>query len=189
MAIYGGPDKGNGMPSGGSTPSSARRSTKPKNDKPAGSVRRIAGAVMTGLVLIALPMMHANTLMHRTMQMTFPDYDVDYRASWPRPLGGVSASGVRVLPFGDAEPDEVFAFDRVTLKIPFFQYYRSMFKFVGMLNDIDRIEMVFEGGHGSMTLPLVPEMSVFGNVSLSPFEAEGCAEDGTWIDSEFEGMG
>ncbi len=189
MAIYGGPDNGNGSSSGGSRRSSAKRSTTPKDGKPAGSVRRIAGTVMTVVVLIAVPMLHANMLMHRTMQMTFPDYEVDYRASWPRPLGGVSASGVRVLPFGDDEPDEVFMFDTVTLKIPFFQYFRSMFKFFGMINGIDRIEMVFEGGRGSMTMPLVPEMSLFGNVSLSPFEAEGCVVDGNWIDSEFDEMG
>lgn len=190
MAIYGGPGKSNGSAQGAARAQPPLRGEKQKkSDKPSGSVGRIVGAVFTGLVLIALPMIHANTLMYRTMRMTFPDYDVDYRSSWPRLLGGVSATGVRVLPFGDDEPDEVFAFDRVTLKIPFFQYYRSMFKFVGMLNGIDRIEMVFEGGHGSMTLPLVPEMSVFGNVSLSPFEAEGCTEDGAWIDSEFEGMG
>ena len=157
--------------------------------KPGSSVWRILGAVGAGVALIALPILHANNLMERTIRATFPGYEVAWRSTWPRLLGGASASDVVVQPFGDEEPDEEFRFARVTLKVPFFQYYKSLVKRWNGHREIDDVEMVFEGGHGSMTMPLLPEASVFGNVSLSPFEAEGCLQDAAWIDSEFADMG
>ncbi len=157
--------------------------------KPGSSVWRILGAVGAGVALIALPILHANNLMERTIRATFPEYEVAWRSTWPRLLGGASASDVVVQPFGDEEPDEEFRFRRVTLKVPFFQYYKSLVKRWNGHKEIDDVEMVFEGGHGSMTMPLLPEASAFGNVSLSPFEAEGCMQDAAWIDSEFADMG
>lgn len=167
----------------------AARAAQGKNAKPTSSILRIVSALATGIALIVLPMMHANLLMERTIRATFPGYDVDYRATWPRILGGATASDVRVLPFGDDEPDEVYRFEHVTLKIPFFQFYRSMFKRWNLLGGIDDVEMVFEGGHGPMHMPLLDQAAGFGNASLTPFEAEGCLEDNSWIDDEFAGMG
>lgn len=179
MAIYGG---------GGST--SAHRATKDKKPaKQGSSLWRILSAAGTGLLLIFLPMFHANMLMDRTIRAIFPDYEVEYRSTWPRILGGATASDIKVLAFGDDSGEEVFRFDKVTLKIPFLQYYGSMIKRWNMLGGIDDVEMVLEGGRGTMQMPLLPEAELFGNVSLSPFEAEGCLQDGAWVDDEFAGMG
>ena len=166
-------------------PNSGSRATA----KQGSSVWRILGAVGAGVALIALPIVHANGLMERTIRATFPEYEVAWRSTWPRLLGGASASDVVVRPFGDEEPDEEFRFERVTLKVPFFQYYKSLVKRWNGHREIDDVEMVFEGGRGSMTMPLLPEAAVFGNVSLSPFEAEGCLQDSVWVDVEFADMG
>ncbi len=179
MAIYG----------GGSAGSTSRRTKEGKPAKGGSSLWRILGAVGTGVALIVLPMAHSNVLMGRTIRATFPDYDVDYRSTWPRLLGGASARDVRVLPFGDEAPDEVYTFKRVTLKVPFFQFYRGMFKLGNPTGGIDDVEMVLEGGFGPMSLPLLYEAGLFGNASLSLFEAEGCLRDHYWADDELAGMG
>ncbi len=161
-----------------------------KADKPGISIWRILGAVVCVIILVVWWISQANFVTGRSLLLAFPGWDVSYKSCWPNPLGGAWISDVTLIPLED-DDEEVFHFDRLKVDVPMMQYYRSGFsrKLGAMLNSIKDIELTFSGGHGVMTIPFTSEMMVFGNTSASPFEAEGCAEDGAWTDSELTDMG
>ncbi len=161
-----------------------------KTDKPGVSLWRIIGAVLALVVLIAHLLIHANFVTGRSLLLAFPGWEVTYKRCWPNPFGGAWVSDVTLIPLED-DDEEVFHFDHLTIDVPMIQYYRSGFsrKRGAILKSIKDIRLEFSGGHGAMTIPFTTELMVFGNASASPFEAEGCAEDGAWKDSELTDMG
>ncbi|MBL0162275.1 MAG: hypothetical protein IPP82_01150 [Xanthomonadales bacterium] len=161
-----------------------------KADKPGISLWRIIGAVLALVVLIAHLLIHANFVTGRSLLLAFPGWEVTYKRCWPNPFGGAWVSDVTLMPL-EGDDEEVFHFDHLTVDVPMMQYYRSSFsrKRGAMLKSIKDISLEFSGGHGAMSIPFTTELMVFGNASASPFEAEGCAEDGAWKDSELAEMG
>ncbi len=160
-----------------------------KAEKPGISIWRIIGAIFSVIILVVWWVGHANFVTGRSLLLAFPGWDVSYKSCWPNPFGGAWVSDVTLVPFED-DDEEVFHFDHLKVDVPMMQYYRSGFsrKTTAMLKSIKDIRLEFSGGHGVMTTPFTTEMMVFGNASASPFEAEGCIEDGAWMDSEFADM-
>ena len=160
-----------------------------KVEKSGVSIWRIIGAVISVIILVVWWVGHANFVTGRSLLLAFPGWDVSYKSCWPNPFGGTWVSDVTLIPFED-DDKEVFHFDHLKVDVPMMQYYRSGFsrKSSALLKSIKDIRLEFSGGHGVMTTPFTTEMMVFGNASASPFEAEGCAEDGDWIGSEFADM-
>lgn len=155
----------------------------------AGSLKRILGAVGTVALLVIYPMFHANSVMEHALHNAFPGWEVTYKSTWPRVLGGASASDVTLQPFGDQDGQETFHFERVTIAIPFVEYYWSLTKGRKFLSAIHSVDMTFEGGTGNLMTPFSEGLDLTGNASLSVFDAEGCADDHTWIDDELPDMG
>ena len=154
-----------------------------------GSLKRVVGAVGTLILLIVYPMFHANTVIEHALHNAFPGWEVTYKRVWPRLLGGVSASDLTLLPYGAENDEESYHFERVTIGIPFFQYYWSLTKGRKFLHAIKAVEMTFEGGRGRMATEFSEGLDLVGNTSLSLFEAEGCADDHWWADDELQEMG
>jgi hypothetical protein len=153
-----------------------------------GPLRRILYGVV---LVVGLPLsMHyqADMLMSRALSFTFPGWIGTYKSAWPRLGGGVSVKDVTIV-----APDrgDALHFERVRLEVPFFQYYWSALKpwRDKDYKSISDFRLVFEGGKGDLTWPLSHEMALFGNASASPFEAEGCAQDGVWLGDELPDMG
>ena len=155
----------------------------------AGSLKRVLGAVGTVALLVVYLFFHANSVMEHALHNAFPGWEVTYRNAWPRVLGGASASDVTLQPFGDQDGQETFHFDRVTIAIPFLEYYWSLTKGRKFLSAIHSVDMTFEGGTGNLMTPFSEGLDLIGNASLSVFDAEGCADDHTWIDDELPAMG
>lgn len=153
-----------------------------------GPIRRI----FTWLILIVgLPLsLHwsADRMMNRALGFTFPGWLGTYESAWPRIGGGVTIKNLTLV-----APDrsDAFHFERVRLEIPFFQYYWHALKPWRDRNykSISDIRLVFEGGKGDLTWPFAHGMAMFGNVSASPFEADGCVQDSAWISEELGEMG
>jgi len=156
---------------------------------PGTSWKRILGAVGTIALLIVYPMIHANTVMHHALQNAFPGWEITYKSTWPRILGGVSAREVSLHPYGEQEGEETYQFDRVTIAVPFVQYYWSLTKGRKFLHAINTVNMKFEGGRGNMMTGFSEGLDFVGTASLSPFEALGCLEDDWWNDEELVSMG
>lgn len=161
-----------------------------KADKPGVSIWRIIGAVVGIVFLVVGWLAHANFVTGRSLLLAFPGWEVTYKSCWPKPFGGAWVSDVTLTPDEDDE-EEVYHFDHLTIDVPLMQYYGAGFsrKPGALLKSIKDITLEFSGGHGVMATPFTPEMVVFGNASASPFEAEGCAEDGIWMSSELSEMG
>lgn len=161
-----------------------------KADKPATSIWRILAGVIGISTLIIYLFMHANFVTGRSLLLAFPGWEVTYRSCWPNPFGGAWVSDVTLMPF-EGDEEDAFHFDKLTVDVPLFQYYRGGFKkkLTDRLDAIKEIHLEFSGGKGSMTWPMSNELFLFGNASASPFEAEGCLEDGVWFTDEFEDMG
>lgn len=153
------------------------------------SLKRILGAVGIVVLFVGYAMFHAHTVAEHALYNAFPGWEVTYKRVWPRVLGGVSASDLTLLPYGAENAEESFHFDRVTIDIPFFQYYWSLTKGRKFLRAIKAVEMQFEGGRGQMATEFSEGLDLIGNTSLSLFEAEGCAQDHWWVDDELEEMG
>ncbi len=132
----------------------------------------------------------ADAVAHRSVSLAFPNWDIYYGSIWLRPGGGAWISDVDMVPLNGDEED-IYHFDKVAVEIPFFQFYRSAWDW-DLLDRMPRIKDVtlhLEGGSGPMQWPFSREMALFGNASASPFEANGCAEDGSFTADEFPAMG
>ena len=164
---------------------------KPKQAEKTGvSIWRIVGAVFTIVVLISYLMYHASFVTGRSMLLAFPGWETTYRACWPNPFGGAWVSDVTLMPV-EGDEEDAFHFDHLTVDVPFFQFYRAGFakKTRDRLKAISDIRLEFSGGHGSLAWPFSSELFFFGTASASPFEAEGCVEDGAWWSDELTEMG
>ena len=124
------------------------------------------------------------------MLLAFPGWEVTYRSAWPLLSGGAVARDVTLIP-PDGEDAGSFKFASVRVSVPFFDYYRSGFSRGrgALLNAINDVHLEFTDGHGDLTYPFSRELRLFGNVSAAPFEAEGCADDATWVEAELGDMG
>ncbi|HET9031405.1 MAG TPA: hypothetical protein VFN25_00730 [Dokdonella sp.] len=132
----------------------------------------------------------ADLIAHRSIGLAFPDWNIYYGSISIRPLGGAWVSDVLLVPI-DGDKEESYHFDNVSVEIPIFQFFRSAWDFdlLERIPAVKEVTLRFEGGSGAMGWPFSPELSVFGTASASPFEAEGCAEDGSWNSDELPGMG
>lgn len=154
------------------------------------SLRMMLSAIVTFVILIGLAMYHANFLLGRSLLFAFPGWETTYHGAWPQPFGGVSASDVTLIPPMGRQAG-TFHFDHVSLDVPFWEYYRSVFsrKQSAMVEPIDNLHFEFTGGHGDLFMALTGETALFGNLSAAPFEAEGCADDNVWVTSDLKAMG
>ena len=164
---------------------------KPKQAEKTGvSIWRILGAVFSIVLLISYLMYHASFVTGRSLLLAFPGWETTYRACWPNPFGGAWVSDVTLMPI-EGDEEDAFHFDHLSVDVPFFQFYRAGFakKTRDRLKAISDIRLEFSGGHGSMAWPFSSELFFFGTASASPFEAEGCLEDGAWWSDELTEMG
>lgn len=153
------------------------------------SLRNILAALGTLLLFIGYITYHANFVLGRTLTLAFPNWDVSYRSGWPNPLGGAFAKDVEMVAMDGS--GETFHFDRVSVHIPFFQYYRSAFstKRGALIRSVHDFRIELRDGHGDVGMPIVDSLALFGNVDAAPFDAEGCLQDQTWTEDELQAMG
>ena len=132
----------------------------------------------------------AGQVADRAVSLAFPNWEVYYGSIWLRPTGGAWIRDVDMVPL-NGDDGEAYHFDKIAVEIPFAQFYRSAWNsdFLNTMRQIKDVTLRMEGGSGEMSWPFTRALSVFGNASASPFEAEGCAEDGAWTADEFPGMG
>ncbi len=151
------------------------------------SLKRIMSVLLPILALIGWMVMHSNFLMGRALWLAFPDIESTYKGAWPTFTGSIVASDVTVYPFGD--PDDALHFDRVRVEIPMFQWYISAFyKRSNAIKPISRLRVVLDGARSEGDVGFTSQLLAFGDASASPFEAEGCAEDGMWLRNELYQM-
>lgn len=152
--------------------------------------RFIFFSILSIIISIWLFNHQAGQIVDRTVSLAFPNWEVYYGSIWLRPSGGAWVSDVDMVPL-NGDDGESYHFDKIAVEIPFTQFYRSAWD-SDLLNRMPQIKDVtlrMEGGSGEMSWPFTRALSVFGNASASPFEAEGCAEDGAWAADEFPAMG
>lgn len=157
---------------------------------PAGGVspKRILAVLLPILGLIGYMVMHSNFLVGRALWLAFPGIESTYKGAWPTFTGTIIAYDVTVYPFAD--PDDALHFDRVRVDFPMFQWYMSAFyKRSGALKPIRSVRLVFDNAKSDGDVGFTGQLLAFGDASASPFEAEGCAEDGLWIRPELFDMG
>jgi len=161
-----------------------------KEEKQGTSILRILGVVLFIVVGAVLIFWHANFVTGRSLLLAFPGWEVTYKGCWPNPFGGAWVSDVTLMPYEDY-PDEVFHFDSLYVDVPFMQFYSTFFpkKLKWLRSEIKDISLEFSGGRGTLAEPFTWEMAAFGNVSASPFEADGCMEDAIWVSEEMAEMG
>ena len=161
-----------------------------KEEKQGTSILRILGVVLFIVVGAVLIFWHANFVTGRSLLLAFPGWEVTYKGCWPNPFGGAWVSDVTLMPY-EEYPDEVFHFDSLYVDVPFMQFYSTFFpkKLKWLRSEIKDISLEFSGGRGTLAEPFTWEMAAFGNVSASPFEADGCMEDAIWVSEEMAEMG
>lgn len=154
------------------------------------SIKRVLGALFFIVVFSVWITYHANFVLGRSLIIAFPGWEVTYKSAWPRLFGGATARDVTIQPVDGGQLGS-YHFERVRVEVPFWQYYMSAFsrRRGALLKSVKDIRLVFEDGKGEMALPFVHGMAAMGNVSAAPFEAEGCADDSAWVDSELRDMG
>jgi hypothetical protein len=160
------------------------------SEKRGGSKRKIIAVILAVIGGWWCCSIQANLVAHRSVALAFPDWDIYYGNISIRPWGGAWISDVDMIPLNGNE-EESYHFDKVSVEIPFLQFYRSAYAY-DLLERIPAVKDVtlhLEGGSGSMAWPFSRELSLFGTTSASPFEAEGCAEDGSWNSDELPAMG
>jgi hypothetical protein len=160
------------------------------SEKRSGSVRKILTLILATVGGWWCCSIQANLVAHRSVALAFPDWDIYYGNISIRPWGGAWISDVDMIPLNGNE-EESYHFEKVSVEIPFFQFYRSAFAYdlLQRIPAVKEVTLHLEGGSGSMAWPFSRELSLFGTTSASPFEAEGCAEDGSWNTDELPGMG
>lgn len=154
------------------------------------SLKQILVAILAVILGWVCCSRQATLVAHRSVSLAFPDWEIYYGSIWIRPGGGAWISDVDMVPLNGDE-EESYHFDKVAVEIPFFQFYRSAYAYdlLGRIPAVKDVTLRLEGGRGSMAWPFSRELSLFGTTSASPFEAEGCAEDGAWNSDELPGMG
>jgi hypothetical protein len=144
---------------------------------------------------------HSNFMVGRALLLAFPEWDVEYRGAIPHFTGRVVAARVVMIPPWGERADAV-SFDRVTVDVPAWQWYRSAFS--GLLRSasktvrlargdrqdaIRNVAIVLENGRGIGGIGYSRELALVGLFSASPFEAEGCMEDSHWTRDELGQLG
>lgn len=156
----------------------------------AGTVTRV-GIVLVGIIATAfLILQQVNFLMGRGLLVAFgPDTESTYRRAWFDWRGNVTAQDV-VLYLGEGE-DAQIRFARVRLETPgWFWFVRNAFDRRVKVAQLDRLHLTLEGLESEVGIdPTLGDLGPIGALSASPFEAEGCAQDGMWTRAEIADMG
>lgn len=162
--------------------------------KPSGGTGRLVKFV-GGLVLFlgagaALLLMQVNFLVGRGLLVAFGDIESTYRGAWVTWDGDASAKDVVLYPWGQGRDDLAVRFDRVEVETPGWIWLLRNAYSKRSHAEADRLHVRLTGVVSGEGLdPSFGDLGVFGAASASPFEAEGCSEDGMWLREELVAMG
>ena len=154
------------------------------------SLMRILG-VLGPIVLIVFLVLHqANFLLGRSLLIAFGDNESTYSNAWFEWDGDIVAKNVSIHPSGE-EDDLTIRFESVHLETPgWFWFVRNTFDRKLARAKLDRIHVTLRGGATTNPYdPTLGDLGPFSLISASPFEAEGCMEDGYWLREELVEMG
>jgi len=164
--------------------------------------RMTVWSVVGFVVLMTILLIHhSNFIVGRALLLAFPDWDVEYRGALPYLNGTVVAQKVVMIP-PSGEIEDAVTFDELRVDVPMWQWYRSAFgqlvnkafkrNVAGRNSNVKAIRDVrleLTGGRGIGGMPYTFELGMVGLFSASPFEAEGCPNDGLWSRDELAELG
>jgi len=162
--------------------------------KPSGETGRLVKFV-GGLVVFlgasaALLLMQVNFLVGRGLLVAFGDIESTYRGAWVTWDGNVGAKDVVLYPWGQERDELTVRFDRVEVETPGWIWLLRSAYSKRSRAEMDRLHARLTGVVSNEGLdPSFGDLGVFGAASASPFEAEGCSEDGMWLREELAAMG
>lgn len=154
------------------------------------SPMRILGVIGPIVLIAFLVLQQANFLLGRSLLIAFGDNESTYGSAWFEWDGDIVAKDVSIHPSG-AEDDLTIRFEGVHLETPgWFWFVRNTFDRKLKRARLDRIHVTLRGGTTTNPYdPTLGDLGPFSLVSASPFEAEGCMEDGYWLRDELVEMG
>jgi hypothetical protein len=152
------------------------------------SLGRILGAVIPIAALGFLLFQQVNFLAGRSLLVAFGDIESTYRAAWFELDGDVVAKDVALYPYG---PEAAVRFERMQLETPgWFWLLRNLFDRKLAHAHLERVHLTLTGLSSEAGMdPTLGDLGPIGAVSASPFEAEGCMQDGMWLREELGEMG
>lgn len=155
------------------------------------SLMRIGGVVVPIAIAVFLVFNQANFLMGRALLIAFGHTESTYKSATLQWNGDVVAKDVVIHPF-DVEQEEVaIRFERAHLETPgWFWFLRNAFDRKLKRAHLDRLHLTLTGAQSAAGMePSLGDLGPVGATSASPFEAEGCLQDGMWIREELVEMG
>ncbi len=154
------------------------------------TVLRVGIVLVSVIAAVFLVLQQANFLMGRSLLVAFgADTESTYRRAWFDWSGNVTAQDV-VLYLGDGG-DAQIRFASVRLDTPgWFWFARNTFDRRVRVAKLDRLHLTLRGLDSDAGIdPTLGDLGPIGASSASPFEAEGCAQDGMWTRVELADMG
>jgi hypothetical protein len=165
--------------------------TKSASTPLTGSLMRIGGVVVPIVIAVFLVFNQANFLMGRALLIAFGHTETTYKSASLQWNGDVVAKDVVIHPFDVEEEDVAIRFEHVHLETPgWFWFLRNTFDRKLKRAQLDRLHLTLTGGQSNAGFePSLGDLGPVGAVSASPFEAEGCSQDGMWLREELVEMG
>ena len=153
------------------------------------------GAISPSVLLFAISLIAAvvwyvmsvtNQVVSAMLNEAFPALHSTHQAAWPNMIGGITASNISVG--YDSEIALIARKINISLSPADWAQVLVTRKSASRIRQIDAFEFeildVDSNGWAGFD-----GFGLFGDTSASPFEAEGCAQDVTWLGEELEQMG
>ncbi len=154
------------------------------------SLSRIFGVLIPIVIALFLVSQQANFLVGRSLLIAFGDTESTYKSAWLEWDGDVVAKELVIYPYELGE-EAAIRFAQVHVETPgWFWFLRNTFDRKLRRAKLDRIHLTLTGGVSEAGFePSLGDLGPFGAASASPFEAEGCMQDGMWMRDELQQMG
>lgn len=155
------------------------------------SLTRIGGVVIPIVIAVFLVFNQANFLIGRALLIAFGDNESRYKSASLEWDGDVVAKDFVLYPYDDEDETTTIRFEQVHLETPgWFWFLRNTFDRKLKRAKLERLHLTLTGGSSAAGIdPSLGDLGPFGAISASPFEAEGCMQDGMWIRDELVEMG
>lgn len=154
------------------------------------SLSRIFGVLIPIVIALFLVSQQANFLVGRSLLIAFGDTESTYKSAWLEWDGDVVAKDLVIFPY-DLGEESAIRFAKVHVETPgWFWFLRNTFDRKLKRAKLDRVHLTLTGGVSEAGFePSLGDLGPFGAASASPFEAEGCMQDGMWMREELQQMG
>jgi hypothetical protein len=120
-----------------------------------------------------------------------PETESTYSGAWYEWDGDVVAKDFVLYPYDEVDPETEIRFERIHLETPgWFWVLRNVLDRKLRRVKLDQIHLTLTNGSSAAGIePTLGDLGPIGPLSASPFEAEGCIQDNTWVREELEEMG